>query len=49
MAGAERTIGLFKSVLDSFREEIDFFGSAPTMYAGTVDSSAATSSSTTAR
>ncbi len=37
IAGAERTIGLFKSVVDSFREEIDFFGSAPTMYAGTVD------------
>lgn len=37
IAGAERTIGLFKTVIDMFREEIDYFGSAPTMYAGTVD------------
>jgi len=37
IAGAERTIALFKSVTDMFREEIEYFGSAPTMYAGTVD------------
>jgi NAD-reducing hydrogenase large subunit len=34
---AERTIRFFKGVLDNFREEIEFFGSAPTMYAGMVD------------
>jgi NAD-reducing hydrogenase large subunit len=32
-----RTLTLFKSKLDAFREEIDNFGSAPTMYAGLVD------------
>jgi NAD-reducing hydrogenase large subunit len=37
LAGAERTLGVFKSAIDSFQEEIEFFGSAPTMYAGTVD------------
>lgn len=37
IAGAERTLGLFKGILDSFKEEIDHFGSAPTMYAGIVD------------
>jgi NAD-reducing hydrogenase large subunit len=37
MAGAERTIAFFKSAVGSFQEEIDYFGSAPTMYAGMVD------------
>ena len=37
LAGAEQALGFFKSVVDSFKEEIEFFGSAPTMYAGTVD------------
>ena len=32
-----RALGLFKAKLDSFREEIENFGSAPTMYAGLVD------------
>lgn len=34
---AERTIQFFKGTLDSQKAEIDFFGSAPTMYAGLVD------------
>jgi NAD-reducing hydrogenase large subunit len=33
----ERTLMLFKSKIDSFQEEIENFGSAPTMYAGMVD------------
>jgi NAD-reducing hydrogenase large subunit len=37
IAGTERTIGLFKSVFDGFKEEIDHFGTRPTMYAGLVD------------
>ena len=37
MAGAERTISFCKSAVGSFQEEIDYFGSAPTMYAGMVD------------
>jgi len=37
-AGAERAISFFKSAVASFQEEIDYFGSAPTMYAGLVDS-----------
>jgi len=32
-----RALSLFKGKLDSFREEIENFGSAPTMYAGLVD------------
>ena len=36
-AAAERTIAFFKSAVASFQEEIDYFGSAPTMYAGLVD------------
>ena len=32
-----RALSLFKDKLDSFREEIENFGSAPTMYAGLVD------------
>jgi NAD-reducing hydrogenase large subunit len=36
-ADAERTIAFFKSAVGSFQEEIDYFGSAPTMYAGMVD------------
>jgi len=34
---AERTLRFFKSALDNYKEEIEFFGSAPTMYAGLVD------------
>jgi len=34
---ADRTIRFFKSVLDNYKEEIEFFGSLPTMYAGLVD------------
>ena len=34
---AERTLGLFKSAVDKFQEEIDYFGSGQTMYAGLVD------------
>lgn len=34
---AEKTIGFFKSVLDRFAEEIENFGTEPTMYAGLVD------------
>ncbi len=33
----DRTIRFMKTALDSYKEEIDFFGSAPTMYAGLVD------------
>ena len=36
-AAAERTVSFFKSAVGSFQEEIDYFGSAPTMYAGMVD------------
>jgi len=35
---AERTIQFFKGALDNYKEEIEFFGSVPTMYAGLVDS-----------
>ncbi len=34
---AERTIRFFKGALDKYKEEIEFFGSFPTMYAGMVD------------
>jgi len=34
---ADRTIRFFKGALDNFKEEIEFFGSSPTMYAGLVD------------
>jgi NAD-reducing hydrogenase large subunit len=34
---AERTLQFFKSALDQYKEEIEFFGSFPTMYAGMVD------------
>ena len=34
---AERTIRFFKGALDGYKEEIEFFGSAPTMFAGLVD------------
>lgn len=34
---ADRTIRFFKAALDGFKEEIEFFGSTPTMYAGLVD------------
>ncbi len=37
MATTEKTLAIFKSVLDSFAEEVANFGSAPTMYAGLVD------------
>jgi NAD-reducing hydrogenase large subunit len=38
IATTEKTLGVLKGVLDSFQEEIANFGSAPTMYAGLVDS-----------
>jgi NAD-reducing hydrogenase large subunit len=34
---ADRTIKFFKAALDNYKEEIEFFGSFPTMYAGLVD------------
>ena len=34
----EKTLGVLKGLLDTFTEEIANFGSAPTMYAGLVDS-----------
>ena len=34
---AERTLQFFKGALDRYKEEIEFFGSVPTMYAGMVD------------
>ena len=34
---ADRTLRFFKGALDHYKEEIEFFGSAPTMYAGIVD------------
>jgi NAD-reducing hydrogenase large subunit len=34
---AERTLQFFKGALDNYKEEIEFFGSIPTMYAGLVD------------
>ena len=34
---AERTLHFFKGALDKYKEEIDFFGSFPTMYGGLVD------------
>jgi NAD-reducing hydrogenase large subunit len=34
---ADRTLKFFKGALDTLKEEIAFFGSAPTMYAGLVD------------
>ncbi len=37
LATTEKTLSIFKSLLDSFKEEIENFGSAPTMYAGLVD------------
>lgn len=33
----DRTLHFFKSVLDDYKEEIECFGSTPTMYAGLVD------------
>jgi NAD-reducing hydrogenase large subunit len=36
---AGRTLGFFKFALDQFKEEIEFFGSMPTMYAGMVGDS----------
>ena len=35
---ADRTIRFFKGALDNYKEEIEFFGSFPSMYAGMVDS-----------
>ena len=32
-----RTLKFFKGVLDQFKEEIENFGNAPSMYAGLVD------------
>jgi NAD-reducing hydrogenase large subunit len=37
LAGAERTLKFFQGAVDNFKEEIEHFGSVPTMYAGTVD------------
>ena len=37
---AERTLHFFKGALDKYKEEIDFFGSFPTRYAGMVDAKA---------
>lgn len=37
IAIADRTVRFFKSALDNYKEEIAYFGSAPTMYAGLVD------------
>lgn len=34
---AENTLRFFKGAIDKFKEEIEFFGSFPTMYAGLVD------------
>lgn len=34
---AERTIQFFQAVLEDYKEEVEFFGSEPTMYMGTVD------------
>ena len=34
---ADRTLRFFKGALDNYKEEIAFFGSAPTMYAAMVD------------
>jgi NAD-reducing hydrogenase large subunit len=34
---ADRTLRFFKGALDNYKEEIEFFGSLPTMYAGLVD------------
>jgi NAD-reducing hydrogenase large subunit len=34
---AARTIAFFKKVIGNYKDEIEFFGSAPTMYAGLVD------------
>ena len=39
VAIAERTLRFFKSVLDNYKEEIEFFGAFPSMYASLVDSS----------
>jgi NAD-reducing hydrogenase large subunit len=37
IAIASRTMQFFKGAIDNYKEEIAFFGSAPTMYAGLVD------------
>jgi NAD-reducing hydrogenase large subunit len=37
IAIADRTMRFFKAALDNYKDEIAFFGSAPTMYAGLVD------------
>jgi NAD-reducing hydrogenase large subunit len=37
LATTEKTLGILKGVLDSFREEIENFGTTPTIYAGLVD------------
>jgi NAD-reducing hydrogenase large subunit len=41
IAIAERTIRFFKTALDNYKEEIEFFGSLETMYAGLVDAEGA--------
>lgn len=37
VAIADRTMRFFKTILDNYKDEIAYFGSAPTMYAGLVD------------
>jgi NAD-reducing hydrogenase large subunit len=34
---AQKTLAFYKTVVDKFAEEIEFFGNAPSMYAGLVD------------
>lgn len=35
----QRTLSLYKSIVDRFSEEIEYFGNAPTMYSGLIDGS----------
>jgi NAD-reducing hydrogenase large subunit len=35
----QRTLSLYKSIVDRFNEEIEYFGNAPTMYSGLIDGS----------
>ncbi len=35
----QRTLSLYKSIVDRFSEEIEYFGNQPTMYAGLIDGS----------
>ena len=38
LAIAQKTLAFYKGVVDRFAEEIEFFGNAPSLYAGLVDS-----------